>query len=640
MAANDYDLSQYSEEELNQMLQNGGYLPAKPVQTPDEAANRAAVANAPPLSKGLNDAAKFALGDTQDDTSNGMPGWRLALAGAGADIDSLLKGAKQKFQLAFAPPGEAGNKLRAGISADRANDAAVRERLFNNPAAQFGGFVGNAAEFAAAPARIPAQMAVSGALGLLAEPTTPATGIGSDMAGSALTGAEGAGAAYGVGKLGSVIGKGLGAMSGRFDNPDAIRLNDSAKDLGVDLRISDLDPGSTFGRIERNFPGAGGFVDKQAGQLRNALDTTKDVPSLSGNSTEERVLPGENLRQGYQDASDQLYNANKARWGSLDQYVVDNNLRPVLPQSTFQTFESVGKEMTPVKTDTTGQPVLDSNGDPQYLPLKNPVFSRIDRYDPQAAEWARAIAGSKPQWVSKGIPFSSLNDLRIAVGKAIGRAQVDASVPNAPDEAVQSLKALNGMYKGINQDLESWGTNNAGNAQAKQMFDDAVGFYRDRIVPDVINNPLVAKATRGPIGMNRRGFTTADDMFGAILNKPELTDRVKPYMLPAQQDLVDTFRTAADARNKMMGVRPPPDDTPGIMGLLKTAVGHPIDSIMSMMANLPGLHDVSASGPAKAYHFGTDVTQGQGALPRLMQAGSAYPRREAAGYEDSMLRPR
>lgn len=607
----DDDLSKYSDAELEAMLTNGGVLPGE---------NALRQPKNPDL---LLQPKSFP--EKGQDLSLGEPGWKLALAGAGADLDSLYEGAKDKFKIAFRPPGKAGEESLAKVMADRAEKKRIDDMLFSNPEAQFGRVAGAGLGFAAAPARLPAQVALSGALGALTQPRGPSSGLPSELASSALTGGEDALAAGVVGKGLQLAGKTAGASTNRFSDPAAMALNDNAKRLGVDLRIADLDPGSSFGKVERSFPGAEGKVRTQASQLENALNSKKDVPSSTGRSTEERVLPGENLRQGFKDASDQLYKANQEKWNDLDKYVVTNKLRPVVPTDTHASLQSIGNDMT----QTTSKGAYKSN----------PIFDLIEDKDPEAAKWIKAIAVNPRQNTWKGIPFGSLSQMRIAINKAYGAA--DRALASNPTDAEKReiKKGLNSLRNSIDSDMDNWSQANGKNKEAMGLWKDANDFYRERIVPDVINNRIVNKASKAPIGMNQRGYGEAQQMYRDVIAHPELIDRIRPEMLPGQRDLLDTFRTAEDARNMLTTGKAPEQSKFNIATLLRAIAGHPIDSAASVLGNMPGVRELATSRAMKKLHFGKNLSEGESPLARMIQGASAYPRNEVEQTEESLLRP-
>jgi hypothetical protein len=407
----------------------------------------------------------------------------------------------------------------------------------------------------------------------------------------------------------------------------------AAQRSGVRLGIADLDANSPFGQLEASLPGRGRFVQKQADDLTSALNATKDVPSKSGLSTESRVLPGENLRQGYDDAAQETYDAARNKFQAVDDYASANKLRPPIPQQTYQALKSAAN-----LTDDRGNQL---------------VFDLIKDYKPQEAGWMQAIAGSPQQWVLKGAPITTMSDMRVAVNMALRK--LDPAMSRDPTQAnIRFLREkLLDIKSAIDGDLENWGTINSKNQPAVDLLNNANQFYRDVVVPDVINNKVVRKATKGPIGSNPRGYQTANQFYSDVVNNPELTDRIAPSMGSQQQDLLSTLRTANDARKTMLtGEVPAQSGMNRMVGALGTALGHPMTAVEVALSHIPGLGDAASTQLAKRLYFsrnvlgGPDVRGGLGTFQDLSQAPLAgraawgagqYPRTELDDWANGKI---
>lgn len=559
-----------------------------------------------------------------------------ALAGVGAELSSILSGAADKARLAFLPKGKAGEDRLKAINARRAEEALGREVLYEHPEAIAGRFGAQMLPALFAPARLGAQAALSGGTEFLRGPGGPLSGLGSALAGSALDAGLSAGttAVFGVPMF--MAGKTAGAATGQRTaaGAKAMDLNRKAKDIGIDLRIADLDPTSAFGMMEARLPGAGRAVQKQAAQLAAATSASRNIPSKTGRSFETRTVGGDKLRSAVVDAADDLMKAGSARWTALDDYVVANKLRPVVPDQTFRKLEQVAQDLTP----RTAKGV--------WQPNKNPVFQRIADENAEAAQWVKQIAGSSYQDVAKGVPFSSLNDIRVAIGKAYGKAQRDyARSSDKPVDLRAVRDELAELYGKLNDDVASWGTINAKHAEGKALFDDAVGFWRDRIVPDVINNPLVGKSKKGFAGRDPRGFQTPEEIYRTFGNNQALIERLRDGMTPENAAMLDVFAAAEDARRALATGALPQSGWSSVAGLLPVATGHPLAALGTMATHLPGSADLASRPMVKSLHFARDLTRGAppsalpslDLVPRAAWGAAQYPTTQAEDWERELL---
>ena len=611
------DYEKMTDEELDAIIQGKGSedAPIKKRASVERNARRV------PLS---TDAARMAL--------QGMSGPKLFLTGMGGDVASMLQGISDKARIAFRPVGEAGEEALRELNRERENRRTSNAVLYDNPEALGGRFASQFLQSVAAPARLGAQTALAAGQEFTRAPIGPTSGLASELINSGVNAAEAGGLTALMSAPLSLLGKGAGAATGRFtpEGSSAMALNDAARGHGVKMRIADLDPWSSFGQIERRLPGQTRAVAKQATQLKDAVSAVRDIPSKTGRSTEARLMEGEKLRTALTDASDDLMQAGAKRWDALDDFVTANKLRPVVPDDLFRKLEDVAQTYTP------------KNAKGAWEPAKNPIFQRVDDIDPKVGSLLRQVAGSTYQDVAKGVPFSSLNEMRVAIGKAYGKARRDFARAAEPSADLRAARdELGSLYGKLNNDIERWGTINAKHAEGKALFNDAVGFWRDRIVPDVINNPLAGKASKGWIGRDPRGFTEPRQLYTALESHPDQINRLRDGMTPEGRSLIDTFLAAEDARRAMATGKLPAAGWSEAAGLLPLALGHPLSALGAITSHLPGTTGLATSRPVKTLHFARDLTRGVppsalpslDLIPRAAWGAAQYPIQELEDYE-------
>lgn len=546
---------------------------------------------------GFSDVGRALMGP-ESDASLGFSAPKLIAAGHGANINRLGQGIKHGTQMLFAPDEPTAKKrLYEQIARERAETSAIDKMLMQNPSAKFGSFLGNAATYGLlAPARVPAQMAFAAGEGFLRDPESGKDSLlgeftsraGEAALQSAVTGA--------VGKGVQAIGKSYGAATGKFTEAgkEAMALRDAAKkELGIDLGLPELDRNTWLSAFARRGPGYEKSLQESAGKLSESMQRVKEIPSLTGRSTTARAMPGEDLRQALAESAKRIEEGGRVRWQALDDYLLQNNVPQVKPDSFLPTVDSIGRTFTNVKNTKSG-PVYKSNE----------VFDRVADYDEQAASWLKLMAGAPPE-KQGSVPFSALNDIRMAVGKALSRAERDMSAPNPVQSTREARNELRKLYATINSDLESWAKTNAKTGETKALFDEANAYWRERMIPDVVQNRLARKVTQGEIGAKPRSFESAEQMYGDILGKggEERVARLAETLSPRAKTQIDVLR-ALDAAA--------PQQTGGglaALALLQAAQGRPLSAAGTGIAlpHAPGIRWASRSRPVQALHFAEDV---------------------------------
>ena len=519
-----------------------------------------------------------------------MPGYERALVGAGANLSNLGTGVANLGRMAATPfmPEDAAAKIRAQITAERAERGQLQAPLNRDPAAIGGGLLPYVVAGAAAPARLPAQVALESAMAGLTDPDQETTGLGGEITSRALGAALAGGTTYGVGRGVQAAGKIAGAVKGQYTpaGAKAMALRDAAeRELGMNMRIADLDPNSTVGRLQRTLPGGQDDIVAQGEALRRATDATVDVPSAIGLSTQTRNIPGEGLRQEIGAAADALKQAAAAKWAALDNFVSTSGVKPIIIQNSHQAAQHASPE----------------------------TISLVEDYAPQGAAWLAGLRGTTmKQALQNPVAFEHVNELRMAVGKALGKAGRDFERASPSEKAMarRVREQLSSLYKSINDDMTNWGGRNAKNKEAMDLFHNANDFYRERVVPDIIGNPVVGKAQKGQVaGTNPKAFQDSKGVADAVVNRPEMVDRVMDFSSPKARALIDSLRAADDARKYMLTGDLPKTDMASMGALSGLALGHPLATLTAAASRIPGLHQMANSRAVQGYHFAKDLTK-------------------------------
>lgn len=601
------DLSTMTDEELDAIISGKDVTQAPPGKGAAVLAER-------------NAAVGEKVARASPDYTQGMSTLDLMRAGAGADINKLLQGAKHGAQILFAPSDpEAKKALYEQIAQERKETADINKQLMMNPASVAGSFLAQAAPAVAGPARLPAQIGMEMVRGAIEDVPGAPTSTASELASRGMQAGERGAVTGVVGKGVQAAGKTIGAATGQFTErgKEAMALRDeAAQKLGIDLSMGELDPNSWLGIFSRRNPKYGEHLEEQARKLASSMESSKQIPGMVSGTTETKVMPGEGLRQSIVQAGKKIEQAGSDRWQALDQYVTTNNLPQVAPSNLLPIVDNIGASMTKVKT---------VNGVPKYQ--SNEVFDRVADYGEQEANWLKMMASSPVN--IRTLSFDSIDSIRKAVGKAFARAERDMAAPNPTQDTRMARNELRKMYSALNQDLEAWGTTNAGTKEAKAMFDEANAFWRERVVPDVIMNKLARKSQTGEIGAKPRGYESAEQLYTDILGKggQERVARLAATLSPKAKAEIDVLRTLENAAPR------PTDGGLASLALMRAAAGHPLGYGMgSVLPRAPGIQWAGRSRPVQALHFAEDVFEGAPAgrisldlAPRAAYGMAQYP---------------
>jgi len=517
------------------------------------------------------------------DASMGMNPVQLGLAGIGSNLNEMYQGLKEKGQMAFAPEGVEGADLLAKIQADRAERADLNKELFSNPEAQAGRFLGQAVTAAAAPARIPAQMALEGALSFAQPGSTTPKGIGSELLNSAYQGGVGAGTIGVIGKGVQGLGKTAGAGMGRYtpEGEIAMRTKAAGERLGLPpTSLGQLYPTSPMASVEQALPGYGERVTGQAKALRNVLDKPLQLP-------EGEVR---DVGRAYVDelaaAGQQRINQGAEKYKAVDEHIAANNLGALQPARTAR--------------------VVVSQGDPGY-----PVASELlSRYGLDIS----AFHGMKSSQIAQSpLSFDQFHTMRTAANKALntlnrGIETAERMGTSIPSENRAAKNYLQHLKTSLDSDAEAWAAKHAGNEEALNLYKDATKYYREVVAPTVLDNPIARKSMS-----QARGFKTGQEGLSAATSNAgiPMVDRLYPTMTRRGQDMTDVLRNLPDVRatalSRDMQV---PETRGGLSQLFRTVAGHPVAVAETVASRIPGLKGLSESNTAARLMGAEDVLSG------------------------------
>lgn len=615
------DYSTLSDEELDALIAGEAPAPKAPPQSTGEfikqgfAAGKGKSFNAPP----------------PEDNTMGMPGWQLGLAGAGGEMNELLQGAKEKAQIAFAPPGDEGAKLRAAIAAERAQRKAVMQKLYANPEAVAGQMAAKILPAIAAPARLPAQMALEGGLEMMKAGAPRPTGLPSEMAGSLVRGAEGAGTVGVLGKGMQMAGKTAGALAGRTtdEGATALRAREAARNLGIPApTVGQLYPSSPMATIDRAMPGHDELLLSQAKALRSAVDDPLrlpegDVPNVGGAFKNELA-----------DAVQQRYAIAAEKYKAVDDIVASKGLGGLMPIYTARSVTATNAPGYEVAADL------------------------LTRYGFDAA----SVAGQSANALGKmPLQFSNYQTMRVAVNKSLntldrGIATAERMGASIPKENVNARKWLSDLKTAMDNDAERWAKTNADNREAVDAFKDATAYFRDVVAPTVIENPVARRAAT-----RRGGYATGEAALrGATSNEGmPFLGRLYPTMTRRGQDMTDVLRNLPDVRTTALSKDMTVPSTAGGLGqVARAAMGHPLTAAQMAMSHVPGLQGLTRSAAAHRLAAAPDLVTGatpaiapsaslrarlapaQGAGRRSAWGLLQYPQQSAEEYTQSILQNR
>lgn len=543
------------------------------------------------------------------DNTQGMGGWELAAAGLGQRAMRIPRGLEEIAIGAYGTPEEL-----VAFNKEKAEQQKIDQQLMSNWQAKVGGLMGDVGIAALGPAKMGPQvsMAMAGAA------LSPTSGDirGMEIPSRLMQSGEAGLSTAAIGVPLNMLGKSLGAATKRYtpEGQEALRLDEAAKRLGVKRNVGSLDQSSGLNAFESNLPGYAKTVEGQVKAFTDAGKVVKDIPSKSGKSFESRSLEGENVRSAIQEAGENLKGVGTSLWNDLDSYIVQNNLPAVSAKLSQSKVNDIIQKYTPI-----GRKGLQLD--------KNPILQRIEEYDPDAAHLLTQFMANPK--TAPQIPFSDLHKVQSAVGRAMGRAEKDASAPGASIQDRKTRTELKNLYGSLMSDVDSWGTKNP---KAQEMFDEARTFWRDVVVPGTMTNKVYNKASRGIYGMNPRGYMEPKQLYSEVVGNPRAMQDLYPYMPQQGRDLVDTLSTMPDVARSLISGNPHPA-APG-MGTMTTMagmlIGSPLQLAKGAISHLPGAQRIAQSGAAKRAYFAKNVLERTPA-GQVAWGAAQYPQEQTQG---------
>jgi len=519
------------------------------------------------------------------DNTQGMSGPELFAAGMGQRMMGIPRGLKEIGIGMFGTP----ERIKE-YNQEKSDQSSIDKALLSNWEAGAGGLGSDVITSALGGAKVLPQVLLAGA-GAAVRPTA-----GPIQGPETLERLVNSGAAAGTTALtGSMIqlaGKGAGAVGRQYspEGESAMRLNSAANRLGIDRKIGDLDPSSTTSALERNLPGYPGIVKDQSLAFTRAAQDIKDIPSKTGKSFEPRLLEGEKLREAIVEGGKALETRGSQLWQELDNHVLNAGLPGVKLLNTAPTVSRVVAQLTPV--NKRGVSVLE----------KNPIYQRIDEFDPDSAK--RLMALQSPKTL---LSFDELHKLQTAVGTALRRAEKDAAVPGSSMGDRKARTELRNLYSNLSADVDAWAVKDK---SAQSLLSDAKSFWRDKVVPGTVNNKVYQRSNQGVYGATPRAYTDPAQLYSDVNRHTQNLQDIYPYMSTTGQDLFSTLNTLPDvSRHLTTGQLPTPPMGP-LTAMAGVVAGSPFQGVRAALAHIPGTRSLLGSEGAKRLYFAKDVLEG------------------------------
>lgn len=504
---------------------------------------------------------------------------RGAKAGFNALIEPVIRG-KEKFEIAFPGRGEqAEQETMERIGKARQERSDLRDRLESTTAGHVGGFIGRSAPYALAGPTPMGQAAMAGMLGFLGGGSDQPTGIGQELMSSGLQGVTDAAFGGATTKGMQAVAQGVRGNMGQLtpQGQQAMGLNAATQRLGL--------PSPTIGQLDQTAPQAlrapASLVQQQAQALEQRMAQQRQAPTPGG-GTETQTLQGGRLLEGMKEAVNVRKQQARSMYEAVDDYVTKHELGNVPSNYTVNTLSSINKKLTEHGKDPTGN---------------NLVFNLLDNYDPDAFRWLKD-AGSPKAAREAGMSMTQYHDARVAVGRSLGSLE---RIPPANRTADQNeaFKSLTELKSALDNDVERWAKQNAGNEEAMKLYNTAKEFYHKTAGP-AINNPFTRKVVS-----QTRGFQSPEAMMQATMHplNRSLVGRLSDTASPETRDLLNVLQNLPNVGRTVVSGSVPEAVAPstGLGALVTSAGGHPG---LAAMRTMPGLQALSRTRLAKNAYFG------------------------------------
>lgn len=571
------DYSTLSDEELDKIIA-GGDQPGKGLAA-IQARGAKAIATIPPATAEEIEPSPLKRG----------------FAALGGALQEPVLGSLEKLQLAFPGRGAAGDATRQRIATDRATRRGALRQLEETPAGMVGATVGKGLPYAMATSPGAAASVGFGTGFLGGGPDSPG-GLGDELGSSLVKGVIESATAWAPAKALQGLGKVAGATTGQMtkEGVRAKEIEDAAKRLGIPTpSFGQTYPNSWVSAFERAAPTHARLVDEQAEALFSVLkkDTKYGVPDAGGAYLDEL----RNAVKTRYDLGGQMYQ-------KVDDVVQNLGLGPMRPSYTANVLKNVNNPGFQLATEELGKYGFD----------------------------ASLMAGVPTKQLGQiPLSFADYNTARVAVNKAYGNivrsldnAQFSGQAPSA------ELKAARGYLKDLRDALDSdaarWAKQNAGNTEALTAFKEANNYWKEQVVPTVVENPFARK-----VGSSRRGFPTGERATSLSLstaNTP-LVDRLLPTMSDRGADMTVMLRNLPEVRATALSDEAVQTPRGPLHALAQAAEGRrDIGVLEKLAANTPVLapavRGTANFRPIRRLAGAGDLLQG---LPRAGAYSTALP---------------
>lgn len=274
--------------------------------------------------------------------------------------------------------------------------------------------------------------------------------------GNALKAGTGAAIGEGAAKL---VGKGVNAVRGNWQDPAKQQLAAAADAAGVRLSAGDL--GSGTARTVEDllskvpFTGRQGALQNQGTQLSTMLQAqaAKLAPNGIKTGAYQEGHEGHLLADNILDQYATKKAANNVAWKALDIYL---NAMPAIPK------------------------VKPSNLALQLGPFMNKYGRQITGMtNEDAARKLAAMAADPKAAAAGGVSFTDLRDMQDALGQLVGQATKQAKTGNVSGDLSGAVQQL---YKSAQQDVENWGQS-VSNKNAFNLFRAANTDFKTNVLP-------------------------------------------------------------------------------------------------------------------------------------------------------------
>lgn len=272
----------------------------------------------------------------------------------------------------------------------------------------------------------------------------------------------------------ALVGKTINSVRNVYKNPEAQRIDDLARQYGIDLTIGDLPQHTAWRHFEDAtagvpFSGRTANMEKQVGQMQDMLYSLREnlrpdltVVDPAGSVLAKYTTPDEMMVGEIQRNFKNLTSQKDKLFENVSQEIAKN------PAATKVDFNETKKA---VATLMKSHPKIFKNfeGVDAQLPAKLSFLEKdLDNMGRNAqGQFSAKASYDDAQW------------LRENLGSMVEQARKKAQSGNLSEKAYGQLKQV---YKAVNMDLDKWGANPK-NTNVHESYKTAQNFYKENILP-------------------------------------------------------------------------------------------------------------------------------------------------------------